>query len=288
MPIFVIFLILFSTIFHTAWNFLVKKSKDKDIFLMLSFLVGGAYFLIPSFIYFFYYPFPVYGWLFIFGSGFVNALYFIFLSRAYTNGDLSITYPIIRSSSIFVPIIAWITIGEKISLWGGVGILVIISGVYILNVDVKSFKKTIKNIATKSIFFAFFAAFFSALYSVIDKSAVSIINPLLYNALYTFLATPIFISIYILLKKKKEQILEEWHLNKKLILLVPILIYIAYSFILFAFQFGKVSYIVSIRQFSIVLGVFLGVKHLKEGFLARKLIGSLFIVAGIIILSIVK
>jgi len=288
MPIFVIFLILFSTVFHTAWNVLVKKSKDKDIFLMLSFWVGAVYFLIPSFIYFFYNPFPAYGWLFIFGSGFVNALYFIFLSKAYTDGHISITYPIIRSSSIFVPIIAWVTIGEKISLWGGIGIAVIMLGVYTLNVDIKSFKKTVKNIATKSILFAFFAAFFSALYSVIDKGAVSVINPLLYNALYTFFASSIFITIYILTKKKKKQILEEWHLNKKAILFIPILIFISYSFILFAFQFGKVSYIVSIRQFSIILTVFLGVKHFKEGFLTRKLIGSLFIIAGIIILSIVK
>ena len=59
-----------------------------------------------------------------------------------------------------------------------------------------------------------------------------------------------------------------------------------YVLVLIAMSLVQVSYILALRQLSVVLGVVLGVQLLKEKYGRMRLISSIIIISGIIILGI--
>ena len=60
-----------------------------------------------------------------------------------------------------------------------------------------------------------------------------------------------------------------------------------YLLVLYAFRLGNVSYAVAVREFSIVIGVALGVVFLGEKLTMRKLAGITAITFGIILIKMV-
>ncbi len=60
---------------------------------------------------------------------------------------------------------------------------------------------------------------------------------------------------------------------------------VTYLIILFAFQFGKVSYIVATREFAVVIGSALGITILGELLTLRKCLGILAITLGLVLIK---
>ncbi|MCW3978642.1 MAG: EamA family transporter, partial [Candidatus Bathyarchaeota archaeon] len=121
-------LVIASAFSHTAWNVLAKGSTDKESFMWLMnvtslfTLLPVFYLLLPD------WRLPLAAVPFLLVSGLALTLYFIFLGKAYELGDLSVVYPIVRSSPLFVTLLAMAFLGEEVSPWGGVGILLIVLG----------------------------------------------------------------------------------------------------------------------------------------------------------------
>jgi drug/metabolite transporter (DMT)-like permease len=127
-------LVLLSALFHALRSLFTKESGDKQIFLWLYSLIA-LLFMAPFFIYFLHRvgittP-AAYAWCA--GSGFIHFLYWLFLTSAYKEGDLSHVYPIMRSSPALVLMIAVLLLGEKVSVQGVAGILLVAAGVYVIN-----------------------------------------------------------------------------------------------------------------------------------------------------------
>ena len=59
----------------------------------------------------------------------------------------------------------------------------------------------------------------------------------------------------------------------------------AYGLALTAFSLSRVSYVAPAREIGIVIGVMMGVYLLKEPFGGGRLLGSSFIVAGLILIA---
>ena len=111
-------LVLLSAFFHALRSLYTKESGDKEIFLWLYSIIALLFF-IPLFVYFLFKaginnP-AAYAWSV--GSGFIHFLYWIFLTGAYKEGDLSHVYPIMRSSPAPVLVIAVLFLGEIKSLF---------------------------------------------------------------------------------------------------------------------------------------------------------------------------
>ena len=65
-----------------------------------------------------------------------------------------------------------------------------------------------------------------------------------------------------------------------------VLIYTAYGLVLWAYQLSwQISYVVALRQFSIVIGVAIGVLFLGEAAPAPRIAGAVVIVAGVAALT---
>ena len=118
-------LVLASAVSHGLWNYMAKEGKDKESFMLLLNLTSLPLFL-PVFLLVLpeiYLPLEILPYLLV--SGLAETVYFLGLGKAYESGDLSIVYPVARSSPVFVTIAAAVFLGETISMTGLLGILVI-------------------------------------------------------------------------------------------------------------------------------------------------------------------
>ena len=287
-----IVLVLISAFFHAIRSLFTKESGDKQIFLWLYSIIALLFFS-PLFFYFLFrvgINNPVaYAWCA--GSGFIHFLYWLFLTSAYKEGDLSHVYPIMRSSPALVLMIAVLLLGEQVSLQGVAGILLVAVGVYIINMKRMSGEELLAPIKSmahdRSTQFAFLTLISVALYSIVDKMAVDHIHPILFSFFHLFCGM-CFYTPYIVFTKNAAQIKKEWKSGVVRIIMAGILGIVGYALILVAFTIERVSYIVGLRQTSIVFAVLMGSHFLKEKHQGIRLTGALIIFAGGFLISLAK
>ena len=83
-------LVLTSAVLHASWNFLVKRGTNQEVFVWLS-QVALSVFLVPvALVLLWIYPVEPIGWLFVLGTAVLHVLYFLFLGKGYSRGDLSV------------------------------------------------------------------------------------------------------------------------------------------------------------------------------------------------------
>lgn len=285
-------LVLVAAALHATWNYQIKKSRNKLAFVWWFQLMGLMFFL-PLLIY--YLPqvtIPARGWLFIAATGGIHAFYFGFLSTAYEGGDLSLVYPIARGTGpLLVPILAVCFIHEQICFMAGMGILLITSGIYCLHLP--SFEKSdffapFSSMGKGTTLWALGTGLTIASYSIVDKIGVTCVDPVVY-LYFLFLGSWMLLTPCVLAKKGAVKILEkEWGQNRKSILIVGFLCFFTYLIVLYAMRISKVSYVVSVRESSILMSVFFGSFFLKETLNRQKLFGSLVIFFGVILIGISK
>ncbi len=287
MESYAVLLVLTSAFLHSIWNFLLKDSGNKLAFVYILNILIGIIFLPVVLLSLGSISLSETGILFAILSGLIHAIYFILLSKAYSHGHLSIVYPLARSSLLFVPVWAFFLLGEKLSLEGILGILLIILGIYILHLrrlSVDSLAEPFRYIREKGSFFAILTALSISFYSVVDKVGVAFLNPVPYIYIMFFFIM-VFMTPYVL-PGHRDKIQSEWDSNKKRILASSVLCVTSYLMILFAFQLSKVSYIISLRQISVIIGVLLGTTLLKEKYGRIRLVASAVMFIGFFLVSI--
>ena len=161
-----------------------------------------------------------------------------------------------------------------------IGICLIISGAVLIGT-----KKSMKKNYAKGILFALLVGLMIASYSITDKLGVSVVNPIVY--LYgLILITTLWLTPYTRIKQKRN-LFYAWKNYKKYSLIIGIGSFSTYLIILYIFQQVQVSYVVALRESSVVIGSFLGFKFLGEKFSWKKTLGTFFIFLGIITIKFV-
>lgn len=287
-----ILIIILSATLHAVWNLLVKRGNDKDILLFFWWsVVFELSVFVPLVIYILYDSgVDPRGWYIVLGSGILSLLYWVFMANSYKCGDLSLVYPITRSSPIFISILAFSFFEERLSLLGAFGIFLVVIGIYIIPMHSLSFRNFIRplsHLKNKAILFAVLAALSASFHHLVDKVGTRFFNPLVYVWLIDFVGF-IFLSLGIAFSEKRRFIRKEWSLNKWRAMVTGILIICSYSLIVFVMRFEKISYIISMRQISIVFGVILGNMLLKERYGLIRLIASCLIFAGVFSIGMAK
>lgn len=275
-------LVLVSIFTHAYWNYLIKSSENKHIFTALSKVSEVVIFLLPTLYFFSQTNFETLFLFLIFIAAIITFLNYFFLANAYKYGDLSLIYPLSRSSILFLPVLAYLFIGETIDFIGGISILLILMGTIIMHLD--SFDKYglrnfTKNILNKGSLYALLAALAVAGYTLWDKVSITKMQPFLYFYSYTFLIA-CFYNIFIYKKYAKHEIQNEWRINKSKIIQVGFFNSFTYILVLIALTMSKVTYVGGLRQLSIVVGAYFGYRLLDENLNRPKIIGILLSVIG--------
>ena len=281
-------LILLASLAHSTWNLLLKRSGDKEVFVWCL-LVAASLMLVPlGAILLWLNPIQGAGWWFVLATILLHILYFVLLGRSYEQGDLSLVYPIARGvGPMLVPVLAVLFLGETVALPAIFGIATIVVGIYILawwgNFH-SLLRRPLEFLTNNATRYAVLTGVTIAVYALVDKPGVGHVQPFLYMYLMT-LGSAVGLSPYILRGKGIVAIQREWRTSFAPILVAGPLMFLAYGLVLTAFSLSRVSYVAPAREVGIVFGVLMGVFLLKEPFGAGRLLGSGFILGGLVLIA---
>ena len=280
-------LLLFAASLHALSNALIKRARDKLAFtwwMLSANLILGAPLL------FFAGNVPPIGWALILVSGLIEAVYFITLPRAYALGDLSLVYPMARGSApLFVLLWAVLFLGEAPTIGGLIGILLIVGGLYLVNLpSLADWKRPLLGLKSMATRWALLTGLLISIYSSIDKVGVRYVDPLLY--LYLFLAvTWLALSGQWFNADRRVALRVELQPDVKRRLLTALLAMLlgssAYGLVLAALRLSPVSYVSPVRELSVVVGAWIGVKFMGERGGSLRVIAALLIAGGIVTIA---
>jgi len=293
-PYFVLLVIL-SALLHASWNFFTKASRSPQIFLLWK---GVATCVLTAIVFTAKFPGDVSlrVWMFIIASGLVHVVYWYSLGAAYASGDISYVYPIARSASGIVPILAFFFLGEVPSVQGVAGIVLIVISIYLLQFrdGASDLAGILAYLKRHDAIWAFMTLSTVVGYSLVDKAGMAAFHassglPKWYRPIVFYLAIASLsfigygVTVFVRFPMRRIMVVgrREW----KLAFLGGLMTFASYSLILFVMETEKVGYIVSIRQSSVVFGVLLGVVFLKEAYGKLRVIASVLIVLGVILIA---
>jgi len=275
-----------SGVGHAVWNFLTKRSNDKEAFLWWIIFLRTV-FLLPLFaIWAGGVSIPLVSLFYATGSAVFFGTCMALMGKAYEGGDLSLVYPLSRSNPIYIPIWAALFLGERLSPLGLAGIAVTCLGVYTVGfeeISLKALLSPIRSLNTRPSQLALLTAISASIGACIDKVGVGTVQPFAYVFLF-FVMMVVLYSAYILATRRGRAIRREWRANRGNVLLGG-LFGMSYVLTLLSMATSAVSYIISARQVSVVVGTVLGVWLLKERYGAIRITSSLLICVGVVMIG---
>ncbi len=279
-------LVIASALLHASWNMLAKRSADPLAFIFAFNIVSVVAFAIPAGIVLSQHPIPLDGWPFIAATGTLHVVYMLCLAAAYRHGAFSLTYPIARGTGVLlVPILAMPLLSERPSVGGAIGIGAILVGLVAMALPGRALKPAIViGNPRKGMLFAFITGLTIAGYSLIDKAGVARVHPMVYVYAIFVLATIGLAPI--VLCKRLDAVKHEWNTNRAAVLVGGILPLGTYLIILLAMRLAAVSYIVPLRETSILFSTLLGALVLKEQISRLRIVASVCIAAGVLTIAI--
>jgi drug/metabolite transporter (DMT)-like permease len=286
-----ILLVVLSAATHAYWNFLLKRSGGTQLFVGLS-KVGEVVMFAPLFLVLVVPKIAQLDglvFLAVVGAAFVLANY-VCLAWAYSHGDLSFVYPLARGSILlFLPFLAFVIVGERVSTVGALALALIVCGIIALqlpSLDWSALTSLGPRLRSPATTFALLAAFAAACYTLWDKHAVQRVPAFAYIYLYTTF-TAIAYGAYIWRRYPRGTVAAELRRHWGAILQVGFLNITSYLLVLVALRTGTSSYVIALRQLSIAVGVLLGRWLLREQVSAAKRFGVALILVGCLIIGIV-
>lgn len=279
-------LIVFSAVMHAVWNLLVKQSRDKTVFIWWMFISSWS---MMTLITWWLELYPAFSWRMI-GLAVVSAVCFVLYhwlgGYAYRQGDLSVTYPLAQTAMVYVPIWGVLLLGEDLTLWGGMGIALIAFGAYCIQLRGLSLKDIVHpftQLGNRSVQAALLAGFCYSIGAVIDKNGVDAYSAYRFTYVLVFCML-LIMSLNLLRPCYRGRVVGEWRENPKLVLLSGPVILASFLSFRLGLQIAPVSYAVPVRQVSLLIGVLIGILFLGESFGRIRLISTVFILTGVVLI----
>jgi len=208
----------------------------------------------------------------------VHFIYFYCLINAYKFGDFSLVYPISRGlAPLLILIISLVFLNESLSVYELIGTLAICCGVLMLaalngRADVRP------------IVFAFGTASCIASYTIITGIGVRMSESVWVYMGWLELMTGIAVVIFTGIRRKKAM-LQYIQGNAVNGLVAGSLSISAFFASVWAISRVPMAPVAALRETSIIFAVLIGVLFMKEAFARSKIIASIIVVAGIILLA---
>ena len=278
----------FTALFESLTDVVSKKNLEYGDEYEISFLIRfiSFLFLLPLLIFKGIPEIgPNFGMALIIG-GFLNIITTLLYMKALKYSELSISVPMLAFTPLFLLITSPIILGEFPSILGLIGILLIITGSYVLHIRqwkegyLEPFKCLLKEKGPKMMLVV---AFIWSITANFDK--VGLINS---SPIFWIVAINFFIAVFtlplMLIKYQKNA--RSSNLEKKNLILMGFLSASTSIFQMYAISLTLVSYVIAVKRTSGVLGVLWGKLIFKEKRIKEKLIGATIMVMGVFIILI--
>ncbi len=217
--------------------------------------------------------------------------YFVTLVQGYSQGDLSLVYPISRGGApLFVVVWGAIVLGEELPWFGYLGVLLMVIGVYAASLPGNSHSTNsrratiIGSFHNRAAAWALTSAIFISIYSITDKIAVAATPPIIYNW-WVFMGNTVLWAIPTWRRSRFTTNFQELRTNWLGIIATGIMMVTAYAAALAALALTSASYVVAGRGLSVVIGALFGALLLKENFGTLRVIGAGLMVSGLALIA---
>lgn len=280
-------LIVISAVMHALWNLLVKRSRHKTVFIWWMFVASSALFTvtIPFLPERFRWPDPS-TILLVTAGAVCFVLYHLLNGRAYRGGDLSVVYPLSQTSMVYVPVWGMSILGERLSMPGIAGILLVILGAFSVQMErisLGEFLRPFRNLGSSTVQNALAAGFIYSLGSIAEKVGVRHYSPL-YFTYFLVLIMLGLMSVNLLRPCYHPLIVAELREHWRLILMSGPIMMASFLTFRYGLNLSPMSYAVPVRQVSILVGVLIGILFLGESCGRIRLGAALVILAGAIMI----
>lgn len=280
------FIAFIGAIVTAVYYALAKKAVEKiDIYWFSAVLHLGASLILFAIEYFG--GFPALGprlWLGVAGSTIIGVISTILYLKALRISDISLSLPMLSFTPLFLIGTSFIMVDEFPSHTGIIGILLIVGGSYILNLDsgkgpLAPFKSIWKN---KGIMLMLAVSFLFSLGANFDKISLQNSSPIFAGALSFLCIGSVFFAISLFKAKNKINALKK----EAAYFILPALCAVLMAVLMMtAMKYILVSYAISIKRISIVFTTLFGFLFFKEKHIMPRLIGSLVMVCGAMLIA---
>lgn len=216
-------------------------------------------------------------------SGFATGASWLCYFKALQLGDVNKVVPIDKSSTILTMVLAFIFLGENITINMVVGMIGIGIGTYLMIQKKESIEKVVKGKAW--LVYALLSAIFASLTSILGKVGIENVESNLGTAIRTIV---VLIMAWIIVFATKKQSDVKKIDNKSLLFLILSGIATGASWLCYykALQDGLASIVVPIDKLSILVTILFAYVFLKEKLSKKSIVGLVLIVVGTLILLI--
>ena len=266
--------VLFAALCHASWNSLLKIRLDpfaaNALITVASGLIAAAALPFVGFA-------PIVSWPWLVASIILHLAYYYGLTEAYRTGDLSQVYPIARGAApLMTAVISTTALGEDIGLVGWIGILSLVSGVFLLSIRGG---RDLTRIDRRAVGFAFFTAVTICGYSLTDGIGARVSgNAHAYAALLFVLDGSCMAAFA--LWRRGQSILTEARIYWKTGVFGGALSVTSYWIVIWAMTVAPIAIVAALRETSVLFAAVISVVFLKEQLRLARVIAALMIVFG--------
>lgn len=217
-------------------------------------------------------------------AGLIDSLTTILYMKAIKYSDLSLSVPMLAFTPLFLLISSPIMIGEFPNLLGIFGIVFIVAGSYMLNIKGKErgylepLKLLLKDKGPKLMLIV---AFIWGVTSNIDKIGIRNSSPIFWAMALNLIIT-VFLFPIMLLKLKN---INHNKVNFRFMISAGLFSALSGIFQMMAINIALVSYVISIKRTSVIMGVIFGYLIFKESNIRERLSGALIMVIGVFLIT---
>jgi drug/metabolite transporter (DMT)-like permease len=272
---FIVALCLLAAGMHATWNVLLKGSPD-PLPSATRAVVSSAALLAPLVLVAWLLAgrpgLPSSAWLVVIASAAAELVYFVFLSRAYQAGELSVVYPIARGTGPVVAVTGGLLIlGEHLSTLELVGVFVLLAGIWAVR----------RPSAGDAVGLAVITGIAIGTYTVLDRVGVRL-GPVWLFAWVLWATMGLFLTAWTRAKPLGDLVQPAGRQS----MVIGLLMVGAYSCVLVALSVAPVSVVAPLRESAIVLVSAWGILKMKEtGSIALRISGAVAIVTGIALIA---
>lgn len=217
------------------------------------------------------------------GTGLI--LFYLFTIMTLKLGDVSVYYPITRSSPLFVVAAGYLVLGQRYSPALLSGIALVIVSVFFL--QYRRGTRMLDN--PRALSLAALAMCANGIIILADAEAMKTVSPSQYFLGLYLLAVPVMALVFAVTRPSGRGVVEHlfagWRSTPWRYLAAGMTAYGSYYLILTAFQLGgNVAAVAALRQISIPVAVLFGSMHLGEERMASRLGCSILLAAGVVMI----
>jgi drug/metabolite transporter (DMT)-like permease len=280
-------LLLMAALMHASWNAILKSDQSDRLATFGVIMTTGTVMGLCAV------PFLPWiepaAWKYLAASVSIHVLYYTFLLKAYSYGDLSHTYPIARGlGPLLVALVSGRFIGEHLRAQDIVGVLLLSFGLIALAMPLRNVVPRPGSRHGLATLFAVLTGFTIAAYIIADGLGVRSAGPtfqhrLSYIAWLCVVEGPWLLVLAIVLRPSTvwTHLRRTWWRG----VIGGVIANVGYGIAIYALVLGPMAHIAALRETSVLFGALIGTLLLGEPFGRRRVAAAFVIVSGLALMN---